>query len=30
MKIKEDFISEYRRYYFTDYKLKYFNYNNYS
>lgn len=30
MKIKEDFISEYRRYYFIDYKLKYFNYNNYS
>ena len=30
MKIKEDFILEYRRYYFIDYKLKYFNYNNYS
>lgn len=30
MKIKEDFISEYRRYYFIDYKLKYFNSNNYN
>lgn len=30
MKIKEDFIWEYRRYYFTDCKLKYFNFNNYS
>ena len=30
MKIKEDFISEYRRYYFNDYKLKYFNSNNYN
>ena len=29
MKIKEDFIWEYRRYYFTNYKLKYFNSNNY-
>lgn len=29
MKIKEDFIWEYRRYYFTDYKIKYFNSNNY-
>ena len=29
MKIKEDFISEYRRYYFIDYKLKYFNSNRY-
>lgn len=29
MKIKEDFISKYRRYYFIDYKLKYFNSNRY-
>lgn len=29
MKIKEDFIWEYKRYYFTDYKLKYFNSNRY-
>ena len=29
MKIKENFIWEYQRYYFTDYKLKYFNSNNY-
>lgn len=29
MKIKENFIWEYRRYYFTDYKLKYFNSNRY-
>lgn len=28
MKIKENFIWEYKRYYFTDYKFKYFN--NYS
>nr|DAN68494.1 MAG TPA: hypothetical protein [Caudoviricetes sp.] len=30
MKIKENYIWEYRRYYFTDYKLKYFNSNNYN
>lgn len=30
MKIKENFIWEYRRYYFIDYKLEYFNSNNYS
>ena len=30
MKIKEDFIWEYRKYYFTDYKLKYFNSNRYT
>lgn len=29
MKIKENFIWEYQRYYFTDYKLKYFNSNRY-
>lgn len=29
MKIKENFIWEYRRYYFTGYKLKYFNSNRY-
>lgn len=29
MKIKENFIWEYRRYYFTNYKLKYFNFNRY-
>lgn len=30
MKIKENYIWEYKRYYFTDYKLKYFNSNNYN
>ena len=29
MKIKENFIWEHQRYYFTDYKLKYFNSNRY-
>lgn len=29
MKIKENFICEYRKYYFTNYKLKYFNSNRY-
>lgn len=29
MKIKENYIWEYRRYYFIDYKLKYFNSNRY-
>lgn len=29
MKIKENYIWEYKRYYFIDYKLKYFNSNRY-